>query len=148
MTLNDQAPETHDILLPKFDSNGLIPCIVTDASSEEVLMLGYMNELSLAKTIETGIAHYWSRSRQKLWKKGETSGQFQKIVEIRTDCDQDAMWIKVEVGGNGATCHVGYRSCFFRKVNTQDNKQSELQLIRTEKSRVFDPEQVYGAGAR
>ena len=115
MTKNKRDLATQDILQPQFDQNGLIPCIVTDASSEEVIMLGYMNELSLAKTIETGVAYYWSRSRQKLWKKGETSGQIQKIVEIRTDCDQDAIWIKVEVAGNGATCHVGYRSCFFQK---------------------------------
>ena len=145
MTKNKRDLATQDILQPQFDQNGLIPCIVTDASSEEVIMLGYMNELSLAKTIETGVAYYWSRSRQKLWKKGETSGQIQKIVEIRTDCDQDAIWIKVEVAGNGATCHVGYRSCFFRKVDTDAGTSNELPLIRTEKSKVFDPEQVYSS---
>ena len=144
MTSENRDPETCDILLPKFDRNGLIPCIVTDASSEEVLMLGYMNELSLSKTIETGIAHFWSRSRQKLWKKGETSGQFQKIVEMRTDCDQDSLWIKVEVSGNGATCHVGYRSCFFRKVDINEDTQRDLPLIRVENAKVFDPKQVYG----
>lgn len=131
---------------PKFDSNGLIPCIVTDANSNEVLMLGYMNEASLARSIETGEAWYWSRSRNKLWKKGETSGQIQKIVEIRTDCDQDAILIRVEVAGNGASCHLGYRSCFHRKLVESGIAAPNQPLEFVEKTRVFDPVQVYGKG--
>ena len=145
MTTLKQDLAEQDTLQPQFDRNGLIPCIATDATSGEVLMLGYMNELSLAKSIETGIAHYWSRSRQELWKKGETSGQIQNIREMRIDCDQDSIWIKVDVAGNGATCHVGYRSCFFRKINTESDPKSELKLIRTENTKVYDPEQVYGS---
>ncbi|CAK9060896.1 Phosphoribosyl-AMP cyclohydrolase (PRA-CH), partial [Durusdinium trenchii] len=101
--------------------DGLIAAVVTDFKTSEVLMVGYMNEEALKRTIETGEAWYWSRSRKGFWKKGETSGQIQKVQEILTDCDQDALVVKVTVEGNGATCHVGYRSCFFRKVvNTSD----------------------------
>ena len=102
-------------LAPKFDENGLIPVVTTDAESGEVLMHGYMNAEALEKTIATGEAHYWSRSRQALWHKGATSGLIQKVVEIRIDDDQDAVWLRCDVQG-GASCHVGYRSCFFRSV--------------------------------
>ncbi|MEP3275815.1 MAG: phosphoribosyl-AMP cyclohydrolase [Stappiaceae bacterium] len=136
--------ETGDRFQPKFDEQGLIACIVTDADSGDVLMLGYMNKKSLARSIETGEAWYWSRSRQEYWHKGATSGQVQSIVEMRTDCDQDAILLKVKVAGNGATCHVGYRSCFHRKVLAQTKAASPLQLERTETQRVYDPEDVYG----
>ena len=104
-------------LAPKFDSEGLIPCVTTAANSGEVLMLGYMNEEALKKTIETGEAHYFSRSRQVLWHKGATSGLVQTVKEMRIDDDQDAVWIAVEIPGD-ASCHVGYRSCFYRSIPT------------------------------
>lgn len=101
---------------PKFDAHGLIPAIATDAKTGEVLMFAWMNAEALEKTILTGEAWYWSRSRNNLWRKGETSGQTQTVRDIRIDCDQDALLLKVEVGGDGGACHVGYRSCFFRSV--------------------------------
>lgn len=134
--------ETGTVFMPKFDADGLIAAVVTDAVSGEVLMVGYMNAEALKRTIETGEAWYWSRSRQSFWKKGETSGQVQKVQEILTDCDQDAVVVKVSVEGNGATCHVGYRSCFFRKVvKTEDGP---VELTRVEQDRVYDPAEVYG----
>ncbi len=115
---------------------------LTEFKTSEVLMVGYMNEEALKRTIDTGEAWYWSRSRKGFWKKGETSGQIQKVQEILTDCDQDALVVKVTVEGNGATCHVGYRSCFFRKVsNPQDGT---VRLENVEKEKVYDPKEVYG----
>jgi len=105
---------------PKFDADGLIVCITTEAVTGDILMVAYMNRESLALTLETGVAHYWSRSRQALWRKGDTSGQVQTVVEMRTDCDQDAILIKVEAGGDGKACHTGRRSCFYRRVETKD----------------------------
>jgi phosphoribosyl-AMP cyclohydrolase len=99
---------------PRFDANGLLTAVVTDAGDGALLMVAHMNEEALKLTLETGIAHYWSRSRGSLWKKGETSGNFQRVVELRVDCDQDALWLKVAVAGDGATCHTGRRSCFYR----------------------------------
>ena len=101
-------------LTPRFDSNGLITAVAQDAATGEILMLAHMNAEALQKTIETGQAHYYSRSRDQLWLKGETSGQIQSVIELRTDCDQDAILLKVKVGGDGGACHVGYRSCFYR----------------------------------
>ncbi|HEY4345915.1 MAG TPA: phosphoribosyl-AMP cyclohydrolase [Parvibaculum sp.] len=101
---------------PKFDADGLIPAVATDATTGEVLMFAWMNAEALEKTILTGEAWYWSRSRKSLWRKGETSGQTQTVRDIRIDCDQDALLLKVDVGGDGGACHVGYRSCFFRSV--------------------------------
>jgi phosphoribosyl-AMP cyclohydrolase len=109
--------ESDGLFTPKFDQNGLITAVVTDFSSGDVVMLAHMNAQALALTIETGIAHYYSRSRASLWKKGETSGNLQKIIEMRTDCDQDAVVIKVEMAGDGAACHTGRKSCFYRKVD-------------------------------
>ena len=134
--------ETGRFLMPKFDRDGLIVAVVTEATTSEVLMVGYMNEEALKRTIETGEAWYWSRSRQSFWKKGETSGQVQKVQEILTDCDQDALVLKVVVEGNGATCHVGYRSCFFRKVSSGD--QGHITLENVESDRVYDPKDIYG----
>lgn len=99
---------------PKFDANGLVTAVVTDARDGELLMVAHMNTEALRLSLETGIAHYWSRSRNELWKKGETSGNVQTIVEMRTDCDQDALWLKVRVAGDDVTCHTGRRSCFYR----------------------------------
>src|ERR1044071_2261635 len=115
-------------LAPKFDADGLIPAVTTDAVSGELLMVGYMNAEALRKTIETGEAHYWSRSRQVLWHKGATSGLVQKVVELRIDDDQDAVWLRVSIPGD-ASCHVGYRSCFYRSMPTgRDGSHGELQL--------------------
>ena len=105
---------------PKFDANGLITAVVTDTHDGELLMVAHMNAEALALTLDTGIAHYWSRSRKELWKKGETSGNFQRVRQIRTDCDQDALWLKVEVAGDGQTCHTHRKSCFYRVVESAD----------------------------
>lgn len=113
---------------PKFDSNGLVTAVVTDAHDGQLLMVAHMNEQSLTLTLETGIAHYWSRSRQSLWKKGETSGNVQSVVELRTDCDQDALWLKVKVTGDGVTCHTGKKSCFYRVVG---DAQSGFSLTKS-----------------
>jgi len=130
-------------LAPKFDENGLIPVVTTDAESGEVLMHGYMNAEALEKTIATGEAHYWSRSRQALWHKGATSGLIQKVVEIRIDDDQDAVWLRCDVQG-GASCHVGYRSCFFRSVPVGAPGGAPAKLNFEESEKVFDPKDVYG----
>ena len=107
---------------PRFDADGLIACVTKDASDGQILMLAYMNAEALRLTLETGVAHYWSRSRLMLWRKGDTSGQVQKVTEIRTDCDQDAQLLTVEPGGNGGACHTGRRSCFYRKVAVGGDK--------------------------
>ena len=109
--------------LPQFSPDGLIVCVAVDASSGDVLMLAHMNREALEKTLETGIVHYWSRSRQTLWRKGDTSGQVQTLVELRVDCDQDALLARVEVGGDGGACHTGRRSCFYRRVETTASGQ-------------------------
>lgn len=113
---------------PKFDADGLIPAIVTAADSGEVLMFAWMNGEALALSIRTRIAHFWSRSRAKLWRKGEESGNVLSIIEMRTDCDQDAIWIRVEVSGAGAACHTGRRTCFYRAVQLGDAPSSSLAL--------------------
>ncbi len=146
LTISERADkktvEDGDLLMPKFDQDGLIATVVTHADTSEGLMVGYMNEEALKRTIETGEAWYWSRSRQSYWKKGETSGQVQKVREILTDCDQDALVLKVIVEGNGATCHVGYRSCFFRKIVSSEDGVVRLERVESEK--VYDPNEVYG----
>lgn len=109
-----QALERGAQIAPRFNSDGLIAAIATDAGTGEVLMFAWMNAEALRLTLDTGIAHYYSRSRHALWKKGETSGQLQTVEELRIDCDQDAVWIKVRAGGDGGACHVGFRSCFYR----------------------------------
>ena len=128
-------------LAPRFDADGLLPVVTTDAESGEVLMLGYMNAEAMALTIKTGEAHYWSRSRRCLWHKGATSGFVQKIVEMRIDDDQDAVWLRVSIEG-GASCHVGYRSCFYRQVPLGAAAGADLAFRETSKR--FDPQQVYG----
>lgn len=111
-----QALERGAVLAPKFDAAGLIAAVATHAETGEVLMLAWMNDEALRLTLDTGEAHYFSRSRQTLWKKGETSGQIQAVQEVRIDCDQDAVWLKVLPAGDGGACHVGFRSCFYRRV--------------------------------
>ena len=128
---------------PKFDENGLIPVITSDFKTGDILMHGYMNNEALKKTIETKEAHYWSRSRNNIWHKGQTSGFIQIVKEIRIDDDQDSIWLSVDIG-NGASCHVGYRSCFYRSVplGKIDNLE-ELEMKFKEKSKIFDPKKVY-----
>ncbi len=116
--------EEGSVFSPRFDQNGLVTAVVTDAGDGMLLMVAHMNSEALALTLNTGIAHYWSRSRSSLWKKGETSGNFQHVVEMRTDCDQDAVWLRVKVSGDGATCHTGRRSCFYRTVEMADGQAS------------------------
>ncbi len=125
-------------LTPKFDADGLVTCVATDAASGDVLMVAHMNAEALKKTITTGEAWYFSRSRQALWKKGETSGHSQRVVEMRIDCDQDAVWIKVDQAGGA--CHTGRRSCFYRAVPLGKSGTATLEF-RDE--RVFDPAAVY-----
>jgi phosphoribosyl-AMP cyclohydrolase len=127
------------VLSPKFDSEGLVTCVATDAASGDVLMVAHMNGEALAKTIATGEAWYFSRSRRALWKKGETSGHTQRVVEMRIDCDQDALWIKVEqVTG---ACHTGRRSCFYRAVPV--GQKGSMVTLRFCAEPVFDPTGVY-----
>lgn len=130
------------LLAPKFGADGLVPCVTTDATSHEILMLGWMNAEALRQTLETGEAHYFSRSRQEMWRKGATSGLVQKVVEARIDDDQDAIWLRVDIGGAGASCHVGYRSCFYRAIPTGENAGEPLAF--TESAKAFDPVAVYG----
>ena len=140
---NIREVEEGKYLSPKFDENGLIPVITRDYKTGNILMHGYMNEESLKKTIETKEAHYWSRSRKKMWHKGEISGFFQKVKEIRIDDDQDSVCLSVDIG-DGASCHVGYRSCFYRSVPLGKIKNdTEIELEFKEKKKIFDPKKVY-----
>ena len=136
-----QVEESLD-LAPSFDINGLLPVVTTDIKTGDVLMVGYMNRESLELTIKTKKAHYWSRSRQKIWQKGQTRGLFQNVKELRIDDDQDSLWLKVDVEGSGASCHVGYKSCFYREILTDENKGVSLKYRETEK--IFDPLEIYG----
>jgi len=111
-----RALEEGALFTPRFDAAGLISCIAVDHKTGDVLMLAHMNREALDKTIATGVVHYFSRSRQSLWRKGDTSGQIQRLIELRVDCDQDAVLARVEVGGDGGACHTGRRSCFYRKI--------------------------------
>ncbi len=139
------SSSAHDIeeglaFTPKFDADGLITAVATDAKSGEVLMVAHMNDEALRKTIASGEAWYDSRSRKVLWKKGETSGHVQRVVELRVDCDQDALWLKVEQQGAGA-CHTGRRSCFYRAVPLGKGAGSKLEF--RDAAKAFDPGKVY-----
>jgi phosphoribosyl-AMP cyclohydrolase len=142
-TSQDNCEDSNDIeegltFLPKFDGSGLVTCVATDAGNGDVLMVAHMNEQALRKTIESREAWYFSRSRNALWRKGETSGHVQRVVEMRLDCDQDAIWIRVEQ--TGAACHTGRRSCFYRKV-TEGEGGARLSFVDADK--LFDPDKVY-----
>jgi phosphoribosyl-AMP cyclohydrolase len=129
-------------LTPKFDAAGGIAAVATDADTGEVLMLAWMNDEALALTISTGEAHFWSRSRQRIWKKGEESGNVLSVVEMRMDCDQDAVWMRVRIEGHGAACHTGRRTCFYRSIPVGGGShQVALQDAGT--PRGFDPGDVY-----
>ena len=132
-------------LAPRFDADGLVTCVATDAANGDVLMVAHMNAEALARTIETGEAWYYSRSRRALWRKGESSGHVQRVLEMRIDCDQDAVWIKVEQAGAGA-CHTGRRSCFYRAVPLGKAPDRALTLAFVEAERAFDPGKVYRKG--
>ncbi len=136
--------ETGTSFAPKFDADGLLPVVVTSAASGEVLMLAYMNAEAFARTLKTGEAHYWSRSRQKLWRKGEESGNVQRVVEMRIDCDQDTLLLKVEPAGAEACCHTGRRSCFYRAVPLGTDPAAGLTLRFVDAEQLFDPADVYG----
>jgi len=119
------------VFQPKFDAEGLIPAIVTSADTGDVLMFAWMNGEALQLTIESKIAHFWTRSRQKLWKKGEESGNLLDVTEVRTDCDQDVVWLKVTVRGAGVACHTGARSCFYRSVTLGPADGGPVRLTRS-----------------
>jgi phosphoribosyl-AMP cyclohydrolase len=129
-------------LAPRFAMDGLMPCVTTDAGDGTVLMIGWMNDEALRLTIATGEAHYFCRTRQEVWHKGATSGLIQRVVEMRIDDDQDALWLSVEVAGTGASCHVGYRSCFYRAVPFGEQAGAPLQFV--ERIKRFNPVAVYG----
>ncbi|MFT6658926.1 phosphoribosyl-AMP cyclohydrolase [Maritalea sp.] len=139
-TMSKSELETGNVFAPSFDQNGLILAITCDANTNELLMAAYMNEESIRLTLETGFVHYYSRSRQSLWKKGESSGELQQFVEMRTDCDQDILQILAIQTGTGAACHTGRKSCLYRKVVAQNGK---LQLETLDMPPLFDPAQKY-----
>ena len=131
--------EEGTVLTPRYDANGLVTAVVTDIKSGDLLMVAHMNAEALARTVESGEAWYFSRSRKTLWKKGESSGHVQRVVELRVDCDQDAVWLRVEQQGGGA-CHTGRRSCFYRRVPLGQNGAVRLEFAE---GRAFDPDKVY-----
>ncbi len=141
-----EVVEEGQVLAPKFDANGLIPVVTTDVTSGELLMHAYMDAAALLKTIETGEAHYYSRSRRQLWHKGATSGLVQRVQQLLIDDDQDCLWLRVTVAGSGASCHVGYRSCFYRQIAVGEGAIDDqpLALSFTETVKTFDPVAVYG----
>ncbi len=139
MSSHNHHLEEGTAFTPRFDATGLLTAVVTDARNGDVLMVAHMNAEALGKTIESGEAWYFSRSRNRLWKKGGQSGHVQHLVELRVDCDQDAVWLKVEQAGEGA-CHTGRRSCFYRAVPLGQTGQVKLQVVE---DKVFDPKAVY-----
>ena len=139
-----QEVEEGEKLLPKFDSQGLIPVITVEYSSNEILMHGYMNEEALRLSIETEKAHYWSRSRKSIWKKGEVSGLYQSIKQIKIDDDQDCVILFVNLEGFKASCHVGYKSCFYRSIPLgKISNARQIEMKFEEKEKKFNPEEVY-----
>ena len=140
---NIKEVEEGKYLAPKFDKNGLIPVIATDFQTGGILMHGYMNDEALKKTIETKEAHYWSRSRKKIWHKGQVSGFVQKVKKIKIDDDQDSIWLIVDIG-KGASCHVGYKSCFYRSIPLGKIENDEnLKMDFEQNEKIFDPKKVY-----
>ena len=129
-------------LRPKFDAAGLVTCVATDAATGTLLMVAHMNEEALTRTIASGEAWYFSRSRNALWRKGETSGHVQRVVEMRVDCDQDAVWLRVQQ--QGAACHTGRSSCFYRAIERDEAGNPKLKFVDAD--RQFDPARVYGKG--
>ena len=141
--LSKTESEEGTVFAPRFDADGLLPVVATSAKTGEVLMFAYMNADALARTIETGEAHYWSRSRGRMWRKGEESGNTQRVVEMRIDCDQDGIWLKVEQQGKDAACHTGRKSCFYRAVPLGASLGGGVSLRFVDAERQFDPQTVY-----
>ena len=139
-TLSHDDLEEGTIFAPRFDAHGLITVVTIEETTNDVLMVAHMNAETLGLTLQTGIAHYWSRSRQSIWTKGETSGELQEVAELRVDCDQDCIVMTVRQTGRGAACHTGRKSCFFRRVETQDGL---ISLEDTGLPKLFDPKEVY-----
>jgi len=140
---NVTVVEEGKYLSPKFNAKGLIPVITMDVKTKEILMHGYMNDEALKKTIETKEVHYWSRSKNKIWHKGKISGFKQKVIEMRIDDDQDAIWVTVDIG-DGSSCHVGYRSCFYRDIPLgKINDSQKIEMNFKEKKKIFDPKKIY-----
>jgi phosphoribosyl-AMP cyclohydrolase len=127
-TIEKRALEEGEKFLPQFGPDGLVACIAVDDETGDILMVAHMNAEALELTLETGVVHYWSRSRQALWRKGDTSGQIQSLVELRVDCDQDVLLARVKVGGDGGACHTGRRSCFYRRVSVSPDGGAKLVL--------------------
>jgi len=140
-SLDHTALEEGTAFAPRFDVHGLITVVTTEVATNDILMVAHMNAEALSLTLETGIAHYWSRSRNSLWKKGETSGELQEVIEIRTDCDQDCLIMIVRQTGRGAACHTGRKTCFYRKVVMSEGAAN---LEDTGLPKLFDPKAVYG----
>lgn len=138
--LSHAEQEEGTAFAPRFDAAGLITVVTVEADTNVVLMLAHMNAEALSLTLKTGVAHYWSRSRGALWKKGETSGELQEVVELRTDCDQDALVMVVNQQGRGAACHTGRKSCFYRRLSTAEG---QVSLVDIGLPRLFDPKEVY-----
>lgn len=139
-TLDKAELEQGETFAPRFDDKGLILAVTTEAGSGDVLMVAYMNAEALTRTLETGDVHYFSRSRNSLWRKGESSGEVQRLVEMRTDCDQDALLLRVEQTGRGAACHTGRKSCFYRRVKQTGGA---IALVQDSGEPLFDPSDVY-----
>lgn len=139
-SLSHAELEEGDVFAPRFDAQGLVTVVAIEEGSKDVLMVAHMNAETLQLTIDTGIAHYWSRSRQSIWKKGVTSGELQEVVEIRTDCDQDCLIMTVRQTGRGAACHTGRKTCFYRRVVTIEGR---VELQDTGLEPLFDPKAVY-----
>ena len=140
-TLDHAALEEGSTFAPRFDAHGLLTVVTIEDDTKDILMVAHMNAETLSLTLDTGIAHYWSRSRKAIWKKGETSGELQEVVELRTDCDQDCLVMVVRQTGRGAACHTGRKSCFYRRVTTD---QGETRLEDTGLPRLFNPKDIYG----
>jgi len=140
-SLTEAEREGGTVFAPKFDAHGLVTAITVEAGTNRILMVAHMNAEAIAETLRSGHATYWSRSRQTLWKKGESSGELQELVEMRTDCDQDALVVVVNQTGHGAACHTGRKSCFYRRVEMADGT---ARLVDTGEPRLFDPDEVYG----
>lgn len=139
-TLTHEQQDEGTAFAPRFDANGLVTAVVMQSGSNDLLMVSHMNAEALSLTLATGIAHYWSRSRNMLWKKGETSGEIQRVLELRVDCDQDAIQLLVEQTGRGAACHTGRKTCFYRGIETANGQVALKQLGMP---RLFDPKTVY-----
>jgi phosphoribosyl-AMP cyclohydrolase len=141
-SLDHEALEEGTAFAPRFDAHGLITVVTMEVDTNTVLMVAHMNAETLSLSLETGVAHYWSRSRKAIWKKGETSGELQEVVELRTDCDQDCIVMVVRQTGRGAACHTGRKSCFYRRVAVSEGN---ARLEDTGLPRLFDPQTVYGS---